>query len=213
MPAAQLSAFQQVFNEFSKVKVLWKWESDKVDQMPANVLTKHWMPQNDILAHPNVKLFISHGGLFGNQEAIYHGVPMLGIPVIIDQHNNVNKAALQGYALRLLFSNVTVESLRWAITELMDNPVYAHRARELSRIFRDRPESAMDRAMYWIEYVVRFGGADHLRSAGRDLAWYSYFLLDIVAGIAVAFVVLLVATWFAIRRCRFNEECYERKSK
>lgn len=200
MPAAQLSAFLQVFNEFSQVKVLWKWESDKNDRMPPNVLTKNWMPQNDILAHPNVKLFITHGGLLGSQEAIYHGVPMLGIPIAIDQLINTERAALQGYALKLNLNNVTVTSLRWAITKLLSDPLYANKANEFSRIFRDRPESAIDRAMYWIEYVIRFQGADHLRSAGRDLPWYSYLLLDIVALLIVLFVVLFVGIWFAIQQ-------------
>ena len=41
--------------------------------------------QSDILAHPNIKLFITHCGMHGVMEAIYHGVPMVGMPVFIDQ--------------------------------------------------------------------------------------------------------------------------------
>ncbi len=36
-------------------------------------------------AHKNTKLFITHAGLLSTQESIYHGVPMLGIPIFADQ--------------------------------------------------------------------------------------------------------------------------------
>lgn len=200
MPVDQLTAFLQVFNEFSKVRILLKWESDIVENLPKNVLPKKWLPQNDILAHPNVRLFITHGGLLGSQEAVHYGVPMLGIPFYGDQHQNTYKAALAGHALKLEFKNVTVESLSWALTELMYNPVYAMKAKLNSRIFRDRPQSAMDRAVYWIEYVIRFGGANHLQSAGGDLQWYSYFLLDIMAAVAFAVMLVVFVVSFAVRR-------------
>lgn len=200
MPAAQLAAFLQVFSEFSKVKILMKWESDTIQNLPSNVLPKKWLPQNDILGHPNVKMFITHGGLLGSQEGVHYGVPMLGIPFYADQHQNTNKAALSGFGLKLEFKNVTAESLRWAFTELLYNPAYAAKAKLNSRIFRDRPESPMDRAIYWIEYVIRFGGADHLRSAGGDLSWYSYFLLDIMAAVAFSFLLIVLVVWFTIKR-------------
>jgi len=42
--------------------------------------------------------------------------------------------------------------------------------------------------------VIRHKGAPHLRSAVLDLAWYQYFLLDVIAvlALAVGSVVLIV---------------------
>jgi glucuronosyltransferase len=48
--------------------------------------------------------------------------------------------------------------------------------------------------VYWTEYVIRHKGASHLRSAVLDLNWYQYFLLDVIAvlALAVGSVVLIV---------------------
>lgn len=49
-------------------------------------------------AHPNVKLFISHGGFFSTIETIYFGVPVIGIPIVGDQQTNIANAETAGYA-------------------------------------------------------------------------------------------------------------------
>lgn len=73
-PIEKRNAF---INNFAKMKqkIIWKFEDETVT-MPKNVYISSWLPQSDILAHPNVKAFISHGGLLGSTEAIYHGVPI-----------------------------------------------------------------------------------------------------------------------------------------
>jgi len=58
-------------------------------------MIRKWLPQSDILAHKNVVLFITHGGLFGTQEGLYRGVPMLFIPLYGDQVNKKNKNNLR----------------------------------------------------------------------------------------------------------------------
>lgn len=87
MPAAQLNAFVRVFGRLTKQRILWKWEVDTLEpgMISDNLMVKKWMPQNDILAHPKVRVFITHGGLLGTQEGIWYGVPMLGIPFYGDQ--------------------------------------------------------------------------------------------------------------------------------
>jgi glucuronosyltransferase len=71
---------------------------------------------------------------------------------------------------------------------------YRENVQRLSRIFKDQPLTPLEQAVYWTEYVIRHKGAPHLRSAVLDLAWYQYFLLDVIAvlAIAVGSVVLII---------------------
>lgn len=78
LPVEKRDALLRTFSQF-KQKVMWKWENDNLPGKPDNVFIKSWWPQDDILAHPNVKVFITHGGLLGSTEAIYHGVPVIGM--------------------------------------------------------------------------------------------------------------------------------------
>lgn len=70
----------RAFDELSEYNFVWNFESE-LDDLPAsteNVVVHKFLPQNDILAHPNVIAFILHSELLSTQEAFYHGVPMIG---------------------------------------------------------------------------------------------------------------------------------------
>jgi glucuronosyltransferase len=53
--------FINVFKTFN-YDILWKWEIDDFPDKPKNLKTLKWLPQADLLAHPNIKLFITQGG-------------------------------------------------------------------------------------------------------------------------------------------------------
>ena len=77
----------------------------------SNILLKKWCPQQDILAHPNVKLFITHGGFLSTEEGVYHGSPMLYIPGFSDQFVNAARATELGIAEHLSWGSLTEEEL------------------------------------------------------------------------------------------------------
>lgn len=121
MPQDRKDVFVKVLSKL-KVKVLCKWEDDNFGENPSNVKFEKWLPQNDILAHPNLKLFITHGGLLSTTETIYHGKPILTIPIFADQGLNSVQAVNNGFALSLPFNDFTEEDLMNAINELLNNP-------------------------------------------------------------------------------------------
>jgi glucuronosyltransferase len=79
-------------------------------------------------AHPNVRLFITHGGLLSTLEAINRGVPLIGIPVFADQFVNIARAVSSGYGIQIDFNNVTSESVTWAIQEIIESAKYVLRS-------------------------------------------------------------------------------------
>nr|CAD7588238.1 unnamed protein product [Timema genevievae] len=162
-------------------KVLWKWEADNMPDKPDNVKIAKWMPQLEILSHPKVKVFITHGGLMGTMEAAYFGVPMVAIPLFGDQKMNVKTFVDKGIAVKLDYNEISKEAVLGALRMVLEDPSYSENAKQVARAFRDRPLSAMDTAIYWIEYIIRHKGAHHLRSAAADLPWYQILLLDVIA--------------------------------
>lgn len=78
MPEATRKAFIKVFSNL-KQRVVWKWDLDTMPDLPDNVKLVKWVPQQDLLAHKNIRLFITHGGLLSTQEAVYHGIPLIGM--------------------------------------------------------------------------------------------------------------------------------------
>lgn len=76
---------------------------------------------------------------------------------------------------------------------------YRENALRISKAFNDRPLSPLDTAIFWTEYVIRHGGAPHIRSAALDLAWYQYLLLDVLAVVVSAILIVVVTTFYILK--------------
>lgn len=63
---------RDITSALSKLKqtVIWKWDNETLDLNKTKFLIRKWLPQDDILAYYNVKLFNTHGGLLSCIESI-----------------------------------------------------------------------------------------------------------------------------------------------
>uniref|UniRef100_A0A8C0TS09 UDP-glucuronosyltransferase n=1 Tax=Canis lupus familiaris TaxID=9615 RepID=A0A8C0TS09_CANLF len=178
-------------------KVLWRYKGNKPATLGTNTRLYDWIPQNDLLGHPKTKAFITHGGTNGIYEAIYHGVPMVGVPLFADQPDNIAHMKAKGAAVEVNINTMTSADLLHALRTVITEPSYKENATRLSRIHHDQPVKPLDRAVFWIEFVMRHKGAKHLRPASHDLTWFQYHSLDVIG-----FLLACVATAiFLVTKC------------
>ncbi|CAG9853604.1 unnamed protein product [Phyllotreta striolata] len=180
-------------------KVMMKWDEDSVEGKPDNVMIRKFFPQQDVLAHPNLKLFVTHGGLLSNFESVYNSVPVLVLPVFGDQKFNAAKIQNDGYGLFILFKDLTEQNFYEAMEKLLNDTKYRDNVKTRSNLMRDVPIKPMDLAVYWVEYVIKHKGAPHLRIAGLDLTWYQYYLLDVIFLITSVFFLVLLFIYFLVK--------------
>ena len=65
---------------------------------------------------------VSHCSLPAVQEAAYHGVPVLALPVALDQQRNANKLVRQGMAISLEWKTVSADAIIESIATLINQP-------------------------------------------------------------------------------------------
>ncbi|XP_037614274.1 UDP-glucuronosyltransferase 2A1-like [Sebastes umbrosus] len=188
-------------------KVIWRHKGARPATLGNNTLIVDWMPQNDLLGHPKIKLFVAHGGTNGVQEAIYHGVPIVGLPLFFDQHDNLLRLKDRGAAKVLTLAAVDKDNnFLKAIQEVLNEPSYKTNMQRLSRLHRDQPITPLDNALFWIEFVMRHKGAAHLRTESYRLPWYSYHSVDVILSFlattaAITFLPLVLFRFVCLEKC------------
>ncbi|KAK7870747.1 hypothetical protein R5R35_009897 [Gryllus longicercus] len=210
LPAEKRDAFIEAFKGLPQ-KVLWKWEEDSIPNKPVNVMISKWVPQTAVLAHPNVKLFITHGGLMGTLEAVNYGIPMISIPLFGDQFQNVAMAVRRGIAVKLGLGDITHESVTNALNTVLTSK-YLEQAKRVSQEFHDRPQKPLETVLYWTDYVLRHKGAPHLQSYAAKMPLAQYLLLDVIAVLSIV-PLLTVTTSILLICCFFRRKKTEQSSK
>uniref|UniRef100_A0A1Y9H2G0 UDP-glucuronosyltransferase n=1 Tax=Anopheles dirus TaxID=7168 RepID=A0A1Y9H2G0_9DIPT len=183
-----------------KQNVIWKWDDDTLVLDKKKFLLGKWFPQDDILAHPKVKLFITHGGLLSCTESIHHGVPIVGIPIFGDQMLNMARAEQSGWGVGVAYTKLNEQTFSKAISEVIGDKSYAANVKIISQRLRDQPLAPMDMAKFWVEYVLRHDGAKHLISSAQDLNFVEYNNLDVYAFLATVALVVVLSVRFCIKK-------------
>ena len=111
---------ESILRSLTQYTFIWKWNAE-IEDLPKNVIVKSWLPQQDILAHPNLKVFVTHGGIGSVTEAIYHKATLVGIPFANDQKPNLLRAEQQGYAVMLDLDLLEEDKFKNAINMAMES--------------------------------------------------------------------------------------------
>uniref|UniRef100_A0A8C5Q023 UDP-glucuronosyltransferase n=1 Tax=Leptobrachium leishanense TaxID=445787 RepID=A0A8C5Q023_9ANUR len=186
-------------------KVLWRYTGKAPSNLAENTHLVKWLPQNDLLAHPKARAFISHAGSHGIYEAVCNAVPAVMLPLFGDQMDNAVRLESRGAGVTLNVLHMTSEDLSNALKTVIEDPSYKKNIEHLSALHLDRPIHPVDLAVYWVEFVMRHKGAPHLRPAAHELNFFQYHSLDVIGFLLLVMITTLFISlkgcYFAFRRC------------
>ena len=188
MPESTRLMFVKVFKSV-KQRVIWKWDVDMPDA-PDNILVAKWLPQQALLAHRNLRLFITHAGAGSFQETICHKTPIVAVPINSDQPANAAEAVLRGFGVKVSWSDLSEATLATAIHQVLDNPSYQDKVEKLQQSILDTPHHPLERAVWWLEYALRHPSNVAMRSPEHQLYWAQTLLLDVI--LLILSVILVV---------------------
>ncbi|XP_055635695.1 UDP-glycosyltransferase UGT5-like [Toxorhynchites rutilus septentrionalis] len=192
LPEEKRNALLAALGSF-KQRVIWKWENETLPNQPSNVFIRKWLPQREILCHPKVRVFMSHGGLLGSSETAYCGVPVVVTPMYGDQYNNAAALEHRGMGVVLPYEQITRESVYEALKKALE-PVKMENAKRVSFSYRNRPQTAVDTAVWWSEHVVATGGLPLAKTYATEMPWYSYHVLDLQV-VIYTFLTVYISCW------------------
>ncbi|KAG8255702.1 hypothetical protein J6590_086640 [Homalodisca vitripennis] len=119
LPPPTVRKFLNVISNMPQ-RFIMKYEEELPDA-PPNVMYMKWLPQSDILAHPNVRAFVSHGGQASTMEAVYFAKPLVAVPFFGDQYHNANNVVCSGAAILLDIDNFSQADFLRALSAVLND--------------------------------------------------------------------------------------------
>ncbi|XP_078300984.1 UDP-glucuronosyltransferase 3A2-like isoform X2 [Panthera onca] len=145
-------------------------------------------------SHPRIRLFVTHGGMNSIMEAIQHGVPMVAIPVLKEQAENMVRVEAKKFGVSIQLKQIKAETLALKMKEVIEDKRYKSAAVAASIIRRSHPLTPAQRLVGWIDHILQTGGAAHLKPHALQQPWHEQYLLDV-------FLFLLVVTLGTLWLC------------
>lgn len=105
------------------------------------------------------------------------------------------------------FHLLTTETFKESILKAVEDPKIARKAKEVARLFKDKPQKPLETAVWWVEYVIRNPKLDNLRSPTLTLGTFvsqSYDILLVVI-VAIHFIVYVLVKFVNILM-KFNQK-------
>jgi len=104
--------------------------------VPPNVTIARWLPQVEVLKVAS--LAIIHGGLGTVKECIYHGVPMVVLPVTRDQPSNAKRVEYHRLGAFIPLDRLTEDNLHSAMLAVLQSDDIRQSVVRMKRVFRQR---------------------------------------------------------------------------
>ncbi|XP_071743553.1 UDP-glycosyltransferase UGT4 isoform X2 [Lepeophtheirus salmonis] len=184
-----------------KETVIWKWDSEYLEEAPSNLHVSKWLPQKEILSHPNLRLFITHGGQASYQEILCFQKPALFMPIRSDQFTNSNDGFRKGIGLVLPYKELSQESFSSALKTMLSDSIYKRNVEYWGSLIMDEKEHPMERAIWWLEYVMRHKPNKHLESPASHLNYFQIRLMDVYGFLGLCLSIGIYVSYKILRVC------------
>lgn len=189
--AAEVLEMAKALTAIAPVKVIWKLAEQDLQvvglnhsllQVGSSVKLVNWAPQNDLLGHPNVKAFFTQAGMNSFNEAAYHGVPIVGMPLFGEQADNVARAVDKGWGLQVSVHPLPklAQNLQQALSRVLQEPSFAKSAARMSYLMRAHRWTPAEVAASALEHAAWTQGEPHLQAWRPDLSWFQMQSLDVM---------------------------------
>ncbi|KAH8332258.1 hypothetical protein KR074_012023 [Drosophila pseudoananassae] len=201
LPLEKLSVIVDVFGHLKEFHFLLKWETEQFTpelKLPENVMIADWFPQQAVLIHPQVKMFISSCGQLSVWESIVDRKPILAIPFLAEQEVMAKRLQLHGVSLTVSYDAITYDALLHGIRQLTLNSSYVEKMRQLSDRLISRDSSPAAKAVRKIQLILDSGGADYLKSHANTLNYWRAEGIDVFLIIALGFCGILIVPFLVI---------------
>jgi polyene glycosyltransferase len=147
--------------------------------LPASVRWNSFVPQMSVLAHDAVKIFVTHCGLTGVQEALIHGTPILALPSFVDQWEVALRVVQQQAGVVLDRRDLTPQKVNLLVLELLENASYTLKAEELAAVLAQA--GGAKEAIRVIDLTYRVGNSYLLSYQETSFNWIQDNFLDVKA--------------------------------
>lgn len=145
------------------------------------------------------------------EEAIHCKVPVLVIPFLGDQYANANRLEKLQVGLQIDLLEMNETNLKERITEAT-KPEYKRNMEKLYDLVYDQPITSLEKAIFWIEYVVRHNGAKHLEFKAKNVPFHQKYCLDFIAIFLVLSFATIYLSWKILTKV-FKSFSLSNKSK
>lgn len=117
----------------------------------------------------------------------------------------MNLAVAAGTAISVDLKEINRVKFREAILEMITNRSYRTNAEIRSRNFRDQKEHPLQRAIWWIDFVLRNPDISFLKHPSLDeMNIFIKHSIDIIAFLVVVSLALLYLSYRVLRRLLFS---------
>merc|ERR1712008_272169 len=103
---------------------------------------------------------------------------------------SMHEAEHLGIGISHYYSTMDEEQLYQDLDSVLHDPKYTENAIKYGSVLNDQITRPLDRAIWWIEHIMRHPFMYQGKSPVHKLYWFQYFLLDVIA--FYLFIIYLV---------------------